>query len=95
MEDIPVHMLGRNAIKKGAPIGQGGMSTVFKGKLGTMAVALKQAQGSVHTLLHEAQTIAKLDHRNVVKVFGIWENAEQQLFMVSIASRRCWRRKPG
>ena len=86
LESIPVHVLGLDAIKKGAPIGCGGMSTVFSGKLGTTPVALKQTTNdSVQILLNEAEMLTKINHRNVIKVFGIWKNAEQQVFMVLIA----------
>ena len=85
LEDIPVHLLGINAIKKGAPIGSGGMSTVFNGKFGSMPVALKQAKYSVQTLLKEAEIITKMHHPNVIQVYGIWKNAQQQVFMVFIA----------
>ena len=84
LEEIPVYLLGLNAIKQGAPIGRGGMSTVFNGKLGPTPVALKQAKGSVQTLLNEAQMITKMHHPNVIQVFGIWKNAQQQVFMVFV-----------
>ena len=82
LESIPVHLLGVHAIKKGAPIGCGGMSTVFNGKYGPIPVALKQAASSA--LLNEAQIITKMHHPNVIRVFGIWKNAEEQIFMVFI-----------
>ena len=82
LEDIPVHVLGLNAIKKGAPIGRGGMSTVFNGKYGPIPVALKQAVGSVQTLVNEAAIITKMHHPNVIQAYGICKNADQEVFMV-------------
>ena len=82
LEGIPVHMLELDAIRKGTPIGRGGMSTVFKGKYGPIPVALKQAIDSVQMLINEAATITKIHHPNVIQVFGIWKNAEQEVFMV-------------
>ena len=84
LENIPVHILGLDAIKKGAPLGRGGMSTVFNGKYGPMPVALKQAADSVQMLANEAAMITKLHHPNVVQVYGIWKNNEQQVFMVFV-----------
>merc|ERR1712205_286535 len=60
LEEIPVHVLGLNAIKKGAPIARGGMSTVFNGKYGPIPVALKQAVDSVQMLVNEAAMISKM-----------------------------------
>ena len=82
LEGIPVHMLELDAIRKGTPIGRGGMSPVFKGKYGPMPVALKQAIDSVQMLINEAATITNIHHPNVIQVFGIWKNAEQEVFMV-------------
>ena len=82
LEEIPVHVLGLNAIKKGAPIARGGMSTVFNGKYGPIPVALKQAVGSVQILLNEAAIITKMHHPNVIQAYGIWKNADQEVFMV-------------
>ena len=64
------------------------MSTVFKGKYGPIPVALKQAKYSVQQLLNEAQIITKIYHPNVIRVFGVWENAEKQMFMVFIAFQK-------
>ena len=82
LEEIPVHLLGLNAIKKGAPIGRGGMSTVFNGKYGPIPVALKQAAYSVEALVNEAAIITKMHHPNVIQAYGIWKNADQEVFMV-------------
>ena len=84
LEEIPVHVLGLNAIKKGAPIARGGMSTVFNGKYGPIPVALKQAVGSVQILLNEAAIITKMHHPNVIQAYGIWKNADQEVFMVYV-----------
>ena len=89
LENIPVHLLGLNAIKQGAPIGHVGMSKVFKGKYGPMPVALKQAVDSVQMLINEAAIITKIQHPNVIQVFGIWKNAEQEVFMVFITLVFC------
>ena len=82
LENIPVHLVGLDAIKKGAPIGRGGMSTVFNGKYGPIPVALKQAAYSVQVLLNEAAIITKMQHLNVIQTYGIWKNAKQEVFMV-------------
>ena len=84
LEDIPVHVLGLDAIKKGAPIGRGGMSTVFNGKYGPIPVALKQAVGSVQMLVNEATIITKMHHPNVIQAYGIWKNADHEVFMVYV-----------
>ena len=84
IENSPVHLLGLNAIKQGAPIGRGGMSTVFNGKYGPIPVALKQAKYSVSTLVNEAALITKIHHPNVIQTYGIWENADQEIFMVFV-----------
>ena len=84
LEDIPVHVLGLYAIKKGAPIGRGGMSTVFNGKYGPIPVALKQAVDSVQVLVNEAAMISKMQHPNVIQSYGIWKNANEEVFMVCV-----------
>ena len=89
LENIPVHLLGLNAIKQGAPIGHVGMSKVFKGKYGPMPVALKQAVDSVQTLVNEAAILTKMLHPNVIQVYGIWKNAEQEVFMVCVILGIC------
>ena len=82
LENIPVHVLGLHSIIKGALIGRGGMSTVFNGKYGPIPVALKQATHSVSTLVNEAAIITKMIHPNVIQTYGIWKNADEDLFMV-------------
>ena len=84
LEEIPVHILGLDAIRKGAPLARGGMSDVFKGKYGTVPVALKQAVASVQMLVNEAAIITKMLHPNVIQVYGLWKNAEQEVFMVFV-----------
>ena len=84
LEEVPVHVLGLTAIKKGASIGRGGMSTVFNGKYGPMPVALKQATHSVSMLVNEAAILTKMLHPNVIQVYGIWKNAAQEVFMVFV-----------
>ena len=84
LEEIPVYLLGLNAIKKGVQIGRGGMSTVFNGKYGPIPVALKQAVGSVQILVNEAAIITKMHHPNVIQTYGIWKNADQEVFMVYV-----------
>ena len=84
LEEIPVHVLGLNAIKKGDPIARGGMSTVFNGKYGPIPVALKQAVDSVQMLVNEAAIITKMHHPNVIQAYGIWTNAKQEVFMVCV-----------
>ena len=84
LEEISVHVLGLNAIKKGVQIGRGGMSTVFNGKYGPIPVALKRAVGSVRMLVNEAAIISKMHHPNVIQAYGIWKNAKQQVFMVFV-----------
>merc|ERR1719174_16803 len=82
LEDIPVHVLGLNAIQKGAPIARGGMSTMFNGKYGPIPVALKQSVGSVQMLVNEAAIITKMHHPNVIQAYGIWKNVDVEVFMV-------------
>ena len=84
LEEIPLHLLALNAIKKGAPIARGGMSTVFNGKYGPIPVALKQATHVVSTLVNEAAIITKMNHPNVIHTYGIWKNAKQEVFMVNV-----------
>ena len=82
LEEFPEDILGFDTIQKGAPLARGGMSTVFNGKYGVIPVALKEALGSLDTLLNEAATIMKLRHPNVVHVYGIWKDREHRVFMV-------------
>ena len=89
LENIPVHILGLDAIRKGAPLARGGMSTVFKGKYGPMPVALKQAVDSVQMLVNEAAILTKMLHPNVIQVYGIWKNADQEVFMVCVILGIC------
>ena len=84
LEEIPVHVLGLNAIKKGAPIARGGMFTVFNGKYGPIPVALKQAVDSVQVLVNEAVILRKIQHPNVIQAYGIWKNANEEVFMVYV-----------
>ena len=82
LENIPVYVLDLHSIIKGALIGRGGMSTVFNGKYGPIPVALKQATHSVSTLVNEAAIITKMMHPNVIQTYGIWKNADEDVFMV-------------
>ena len=82
LEHIPMHVLGLDTIHKGALIGSGGMSAVYNGKYGTIPVALKQTVESGQLLLNEIEILAKIQHPNVVQVYGIWQSHEQQVFLV-------------
>ena len=88
-ENIPVHLLGLTAIKQGAPIGRGGMSTLFNGKYGSIPVVLKQAVGSVQMLVKEAAMISKMQHPNVIRAYGIWKKTDQEVFMVCVILSIC------
>ena len=82
LERIPMHILGLDTIQKGTLIGSGGMSAVYNGKYGSIPVALKRAVDSGQLLLNEIEILAKIQHPHVVKVYGIWKNYEQQVFLV-------------
>ncbi|XP_043718213.1 calmodulin-binding receptor-like cytoplasmic kinase 2 [Telopea speciosissima] len=70
-------------------IGQGGYGTVYKGRLddGTF-VAVKRAKKSVYDkhlsveFQSEIQTLARVEHLNLVKFFGYMEHEEERIVVV-------------
>lgn len=59
-----------------AALGEGGQSRVYlaRGKLGGQLVAIKVTHGDEKTLQHEAQTLCRLRHANIVQLHG-WGKA--------------------
>ncbi|XP_042477795.1 calmodulin-binding receptor-like cytoplasmic kinase 2 [Macadamia integrifolia] len=70
-------------------IGQGGFGTVYKGRLddGTL-VALKRAKKSLYDkhlsveFHNEIQTLARVDHLNLVRFFGCLEHGDERIVVV-------------
>ncbi|XP_010522970.1 PREDICTED: calmodulin-binding receptor-like cytoplasmic kinase 2 [Tarenaya hassleriana] len=70
-------------------IGQGGFGTVYKGKLrdGT-TVAIKRAKKSIHDdregaeFLSEIQTLARIQHMNLVKFYGYLVHEDEKILVV-------------
>ena len=83
LKQFPEHILEVDSIQKGALLARGGMSHVYNGKYGAVPVALKEASSSLETLLNEAATIMKINHPNVVQVYGIWKDTNERVFMVT------------
>ncbi|WCJ22759.1 calmodulin-binding receptor-like cytoplasmic kinase 2 [Euphorbia peplus] len=70
-------------------IGQGGYGTVYRGRLddGTF-VAIKRAKKSVHDkplgteFQSEIQTLAQVEHLNLVKLYGFLEQGDERIIVV-------------
>ena len=84
LKEFPDYMLEVGSIQRGTKLGRGGMATVYKGKYGSIPVALKHAADNVDILVKEAATLMKLRHPNIVQVFGIWKDSQKRVFLVSI-----------
>nr|GME04506.1 calmodulin-binding receptor-like cytoplasmic kinase 2 [Ipomoea batatas] len=74
-------------------IGQGGFGTVYKGRLGDgTLVAVKRAKKSVYDkhlgteFQSEVQTLAKVEHLNLVKFYGFLEHGEERIVVVEYVS---------
>ncbi|KAL0284512.1 UNVERIFIED_CONTAM: Calmodulin-binding receptor-like cytoplasmic kinase [Sesamum calycinum] len=70
-------------------IGQGGFGTVYKGQLGDgTLVAVKRAKKIVYDkhlgveFQSEVQTLAKVEHLNLVKFYGFLEHEEERILVV-------------
>ncbi|XP_050236607.1 calmodulin-binding receptor-like cytoplasmic kinase 2 isoform X1 [Mercurialis annua] len=74
-------------------VGQGGFGTVYKGRLedGTF-VAVKRAKKSVYEkhlgveFQSEIQTLAQVEHLNLVKLYGFLEHGEERIIVVEYVS---------
>ncbi|CAH9128025.1 unnamed protein product [Cuscuta epithymum] len=74
-------------------VGQGGFGTVYKGRLanGTV-VAVKRAKKFVYDkyleneFQSEVQTLAKVEHLNLVKFYGFLEHGEERIVVVEYVS---------
>nr|GMC89512.1 calmodulin-binding receptor-like cytoplasmic kinase 2 [Ipomoea batatas] len=73
-------------------IGQGGFGTVYKGRLGDgTLVAVKRAKKVYDKHLgtefqSEVQTLAKVEHLNLVKFYGFLEHGEERIVVVEYVS---------
>ncbi|KAK7321334.1 hypothetical protein VNO77_31876 [Canavalia gladiata] len=69
-------------------IGQGGFGTVYRGKLNDGSlVAVKRAKKEVlHTHLNEFKneiyTLSQIEHRNLVRLYGYLEHADEKIIVV-------------
>ncbi|KAL8499947.1 hypothetical protein ACS0TY_019812 [Phlomoides rotata] len=86
----------RKATKNFSPsfkVGQGGFGTVYKGQLedGTL-VAVKRAKKIVydkhlgHEFQSEVQTLAQVEHMNLVKFYGFLEYEDERILVVEYVS---------
>ncbi|CAK9319081.1 unnamed protein product [Citrullus colocynthis] len=73
-------------------IGQGGFGTVYKGKLDGVLVAIKRAKKSVYDnnlgveFTSEVQTLAQVEHLNLVKFYGYLEHEDERIVIVEYVS---------
>ncbi|KAL3622147.1 Calmodulin-binding receptor-like cytoplasmic kinase 2 [Castilleja foliolosa] len=82
----------RKATKNFSPsfkVGQGGFGTVYKGQLGDgTLVAVKRAKKIVYDkhlgteFQSEVQTLAHIEHLNLVKLYGFLEHEEERILVV-------------
>ena len=89
------------------PIGNGGMATVYRVHDHWYSVdrALKlllphnaRVDKTRTRFLHEARTMAQLDHRNIVRIYEIGDEDEHWYFVMELAtdgSLASWMRKHG
>ncbi|XP_023522269.1 calmodulin-binding receptor-like cytoplasmic kinase 2 [Cucurbita pepo subsp. pepo] len=69
-------------------IGQGGFGAVYKGKLDGVLVAIKRAKKSVYDnnlggeFQSEIQTLAQVEHLNLVKFYGYLEHEDERIVIV-------------
>ncbi|KAA0048958.1 hypothetical protein IC582_012249 [Cucumis melo] len=69
-------------------IGQGGFGAVYKGKLDGVLVAIKRAKKSVYDnnlgleFKSEIQTLAQVEHLNLVKFYGYLEHQDERIVIV-------------
>ncbi|KAK2381022.1 G-type lectin S-receptor serine/threonine-protein kinase [Trifolium repens] len=82
--DLPTISTATNGFSKNNKIGKGGFGTVYKGKLtNDQEIAVKRrssisGQGMTE-FINEVKLIAKLQHRNLVKLLGCCIEGEQML----------------
>lgn len=68
-------------------IGAGGGGQIFRGRFGTIAVALKEDFAMVigskfGIIAREAGILMKLRHPNIVRFYGMWRQRNERLFLV-------------
>ena len=76
-------LLGTDEVELGPRIARGGEGQVFKGRFGDRAVALKERFLLTEMdIARESAMMTMLRHPNVVQFFGIWQSAQERVFLV-------------
>ncbi|KAL7594154.1 hypothetical protein Lser_V15G32165 [Lactuca serriola] len=83
--DFMTLVMATNNFSNSSKLGQGGFGCVYKGTLKEGEVAVKRlsriSEQGIEELKNEVQLIAKLQHRNLVRVLGCCIEAEEKLLV--------------